>query len=281
MPEEQRRRSAAALPCLHDDGSVAGAGAAGCSPGTLEKPLDPKTGGKAALLAHHMYQQRDDADADLLQGDHERQHEQQRQEEDQRQQQPGRQQRQNRSVASDAGLGHGGLLQGGLAVAEAGLITVGPGPSAATGAAAQMQPLAVHRCIWQTPHSLPRSRCQHRNVQLQALTQHHAGRGSHCRQLWNNNLKLLCAPTHRSRIIDRALDDHLQHLGSVLEAARVPVADGPDSTLRGWEAADEGGAFSLGFQHLPADQVTRSALHRLGKQRLYCAQGHGTSHLLR
>jgi hypothetical protein len=148
-PEEQRRQRAVALPCLHDDGSVAGAAATGCRPGTLEKPLDPKTGGKAALLAHHMYQQRDDADAQPLQGDHERQQQQQQQEEDhhhqQPEQQPGRQQRQNRSVASDEALGHGGLLQGGLAVAEAGLITLGPGPRAATGATAQMQPLAVHR----------------------------------------------------------------------------------------------------------------------------------------
>ena len=150
VPEEQRRRPSAALPCLHDDGSVAGAAEAGCRPGTLEKPLDPKTGGKAALLAHHMYQQRDDADTGALQGDHERQQQQERQEEDHhpQQQQPGRQQRQNRSVASGTGLGHGGLLQGGLADAEAGLITLGPGPSAATGAAAQMQPLAVHRCIF-------------------------------------------------------------------------------------------------------------------------------------
>ena len=150
-PEEQRRRTAAALPCLHDDGSVAGAAAAGCRPGTIEKPLDPKTGGKAALLAHHMYQQRDDADTDLLQGDHERQQQQQQQEEDHDHQQPGRQQRQNRSAASGGALGHGGLLQGGLAVAEAGLITLGPGPRAATGATAQMQPLAVHRCVRQMP----------------------------------------------------------------------------------------------------------------------------------
>ena len=70
-------------------------------------------------------------------------------------------------------------------------------------------------------------------------------------------LNRFTAATNCSRIIDRALDDHLQHLDSVLEAARVPAAGGPDSTLRGWEAADEGGALSLGFQHLPADQVTR------------------------
>jgi hypothetical protein len=162
-PEEQRRRASVALPCLHDDGSVAGDAAAGCRPGTLEKPLDPKTGGKAALLAHHMYQQRDNADAEPLQGDHEQQQQQQQQQQEEdhnhhQQQQPGQQQRQNRSMASDEALGHGGLLQGGLAVAEAGLITLGPGPRAATGAAAQMHPLAVHRCVRQLLQRPRRSR---------------------------------------------------------------------------------------------------------------------------
>ena len=50
----------------------------------------------------------------------------------------------------------------------------------------------------------------------------------------------------------------------MLETVRLPVADGPDSTLRGWEAADEGGALSLGFQHLPADQVTQERRSQTG-----------------
>ena len=70
--------------------------------------------------------------------------------------------------------------------------------------------------------------------------------------------------TFCSRIIDRALDDHLQQLDNVLETVRLPVADGPDSTLRGWEAADEGGALGLGFQHLPADQVTQKCRSQTG-----------------
>jgi hypothetical protein len=55
--------------------------------------------------------------------------------------------------------------------------------------------------------------------------------------------------------VDRALDDQLQHLDAVETRKQPAAVDGPDSTLRGWEAADEGGALGFGFQHLPTDQV--------------------------
>lgn len=57
-----------------------------------------------------------------------------------------------------------------------------------------------------------------------------------------------------SRIVDRALDDHLEHIGSGDAVAVTPLpVDGPGSTLRGWEAADEGGALGVGFQNIAVD----------------------------